>query len=134
MKILLDTHIALWAVLKSDALTSETRKMLVSSDNKIYYSVISIWEVSLKHSINPQNMEVSPSEFRQFCQESGFIEIPVEYQHILALDSLEPKEGYSIHKDPFDRLLLAQAIVEEMYFVTHDSKIATFSSENVILV
>lgn len=134
MKILLDTHIALWAVLKSEMLTPETKKILLSPDNVVFYSVISIWEVSLKHSINPQNMEISPAEFRRLCQASGFIEIPVEYHHVLALDSLVQKEGFQIHKDPFDRLLLAQSVVEGMNFVTHDAKIATFAEKNIIHV
>ena len=134
MKILLDTHIALWAILKSDAFAPETKEILLSRDNEVFYSVISIWEVSLKHSINPENMEITPAEFRRLCQDSGFKEIPVEYQHILALDSLAQKEGCPVHKDPFDRLLLAQSVAEGMYFMTHDAKITTFVSGNIIPV
>lgn len=134
MKILLDTHIALWATLKTDALSAKAKEILLSSDNEIFYSVISIWEVSLKHSINPENMEVTASEFRQLCQDSGFIEIPLEYHHILGLDRLSQKKGCPIHKDPFDRLLLAQSITERMDFITHDAKISTFDSGNIIAV
>ena len=134
MKILLDTHIALWAVLKTEALSSETKEILLSKNNEIFYSVISIWEVSLKHSINPENMKITASEFRQLCQDSGFIEIPIEHQHILGLDSLTQKEGYPEHKDPFDRLLLSQAVTEKAKFLTHDSKISTFDTGNIILV
>ena len=134
MKILLDTHIALWATLKTDALSTKAKELLLSSDNEIFYSVISIWEVSLKHSINPENMEISASEFRQLCQDSGFIEISLEYHHILGLDRLSQKEGFPAHKDPFDRLLLAQSITEQMGFMTHDAKISTFDTNNVIEV
>ena len=134
MKILLDTHIALWAVLKTEALSSETKDILLSKNNEIFYSVISIWEVSLKHSINPENMEITAAEFRQLCQDSGFIETPVEYQHILGLDSLTQKEGCPEHKDPFDRLLLSQAVTERMKFLTHDSKISTFDTGNIVFV
>ena len=134
MKILLDTHIALWAVMKTDALTNEMKSILLSPNNEIFYSVISIWEVSLKHSINPYNMEVTASEFRRLCQESGFIEMPIEYHHVLGLDNLSQKEGYPAHKDPFDRLLLAQSMTEKMNFLTHDSKIASFDTDTVILV
>ena len=76
MKVLLDTHIALWAVLKTDSLSQAAKDILLSEDNEVFYSVISLWEVSLKHMINPRNMEVSAVEFRHLCQESGFIEIP----------------------------------------------------------
>ena len=134
MRLLLDTHIALWAVLKSDTLSSETKDILLSESNEIFYSVISLWEVSLKHSINSENMEIDASAFRSLCQESGFTEVPVEYHHVLGLDSLVQKKGALMHKDPFDRILLSQALVERMHFVTHDSKIATFETENVILV
>ena len=100
MRILIDTDIALWATLKTDALSPIAKDFLLSSGNEIFYSVISIWEVSLKHSINPENMEITASEFRQLCQDSGFIEIPLEYHHILGLDRLTQKEGCPVHKDP----------------------------------
>jgi PIN domain nuclease of toxin-antitoxin system len=134
MKILLDTHIALWATLKTDALSARAKELLLSSGSEVFYSVISIWEVSLKHSINPENMEITASEFRQLCQDSGFIEIPLEYHHILGLDRLTQKEGFPVHKDPFDRLLLAQSITEQMDFMTHDAKISTFDTSNIIEV
>ena len=134
MRILLDTHIALWAVLQTNQLSRETREILLSSDNEIFYSVVSIWEVSLKHSINPDNMTISDGDLRSICKDSGLIEIPVDYQHVLGLDMLRQKDGFPVHKDPFDRILLSQAIVEEMHFLTHDSKIATFDSDKVILV
>ena len=75
MKILLDTHIALWAVTKSNALTEKAKTMLLSEGNEIFYSLVSVWEVSLKHSINPSNMEITAAEFRRLCHESGFLEI-----------------------------------------------------------
>ena len=134
MKILLDTHIALWAVVKTDALSQAAKELLLQKGNEVFYSVISLWEVSLKHSVNPINMEITAAEFRRLCQESGLIEIPVEYSHILGLDLLTQKTGVPEHKDPFDRLLLSQAVTEKMYFLTHDSKIASFKTDNVILV
>ena len=106
MRILIDTDIALWATLKTDALSPIAKDFLLSSGNEIFYSVISIWEVSLKHSINPENMEITASEFRQLCQDSGFIEIPLEYHHILGLDRLTQKEGCPVHKDPIAASLI----------------------------
>ena len=79
------------------------------------------------------NMEITAAEFRQLCQESGFMELPIDYRHILGLDNLFPKEGMPVHKDPFDKLLLSQAIVENAMFMTHDSKINTFDTLNLIL-
>ncbi len=79
-------------------------------------------------------MEITASEFRNLCLESGFREIPLEYQHILGLDQLSQKGGFKEHKDPFDRLLLSQAISEGMYLITHDRKISTFDSKSIISV
>ena len=134
MRVLLDTHIALWAVLKTERLSPETKEYLQDPGSKIFYNVISIWKVSLKHSFNPGNMEIPPSEFRKLCQAAGFTEIPIEYQHVLGLDLLVQKDGCPIHKDPFDRILLAQAMVEKMCFLTHDSRIPTFEYSGIISV
>ena len=134
MKILLDTHIALWAVTQSQSLTPKAKEILLSDSNEIYYSLISIWEVSLKHSINPANMDITAAIFRQLCLESGFIEMPIDYRHILGLDNLRQIEGMPVHKDPFDRLLLSQAIVENALFMTHDSKFPTFETSNLVIV
>ena len=132
MKILLDTHIALWSVLQSDKLSEKEKNLLLDEENEIYYSVISIWEVEIKHGINPKNMEVSAEEFRELCTAAGFIEVPLEAQHIFQIDSLKPKDGYPMHKDPFDRVLLAQSISEDLYFMTHDDKIRTFQTDKII--
>ena len=134
MKLLLDTHIAVWAISQSNKLTDRTKTLLLSPENEIYFSVISLWEVSLKHSIDPEDMEITASEFRTLCLESGFHEISLDYQHILGLDQLIQKEGTREHKDPFDRLLLSQAITEKMHFITHDHRIPTFDFKNIIPV
>ena len=134
MKILIDTHIALWATMYSDRLSASGQRILLSPENEVFFSVISIWEVSLKHSIDPKNMEISSKEFRKLCLEAGFIEMPLEAKHVLGLETLIQKAGYSQHKDPFDRILLAQAQEEGMSFMTHDQKIATFDMDSIILV
>lgn len=134
MKILIDTHIALWATMYIERLSHAGQNILISPENEVFFSVISIWEVGLKHSIDPKNMEISSAEFRRICLEAGFIEMPLEAKHILGLESLTQKEGYPLHKDPFDRILLAQAQIEGMTFMTHDQKIATFDTKDVILV
>ena len=132
MKIMLDTHVALWILFQSDLLTSQALELLLSPDTEVYYSVVSLWEVHIKHSVNPQNMEISVKEFRDMCQEAGFIEIPIEFQHIFAIADLKQKQGAPIHKDPFDHLLLAQAKTEGLFFMTHDRKIQTFDNVDII--
>ena len=133
MRILLDTHVALWVLLQASALTKSAREMLYSADS-VYFSVISVWEVCLKHEINPQNMAVPAGRFRQLCLDAGFVELPIESKHVLAVEDLKQKEGSHIHKDPFDRLLLAQAKAEELLFMTHDKKIQTFDTANIIAI
>lgn len=126
MKLLLDTHILLWALTNDEKLSSETRKLIANTDNEIYYSILSLWEIELKRLAHPKLMTFTARETAAYCKQAGFLQIPVKECHIFALDGLKRREDAPPHKDPFDRLLICQASAENMLLVTHDSRIPQY--------
>ena len=130
MNILLDTHIAIWSLLDSPKLTQKARALITDPDNTIYYSVISVWEVLLKHTEHPDSIDLTPELFSDNCREAGFIPLELRDKHVLTVNTFPPVvDG---HKDPFDRLLLAQAKTENFSFLTNDSKIPLYQERCVI--
>ena len=83
MNILLDTHMAIWALLDSPKLTSKAKQFITDPDSTIYYSVVSVWEVLLKHSSHPDNMDLSPDLFSESCKDAGFIPLALLDKHVL---------------------------------------------------
>ena len=130
MNILLDTHIAIWSLLDSPKLTQKARALITDPDNTIYYSVISVWEVLLKHTEHPDSIDLTPELFSDNCREAGFVPLELRDKHVLTVNTFPPVvDG---HKDPFDRLLLAQAKTENFSFLTSDSKIPLYQERCVI--
>lgn len=134
MKILLDTHIALWAIADSKKLSEEATQMLEAEKNKIYYSIASVWEVAIKHKIKPEQMPISEEAFLDLCEDTGFELLPVEAEHIFAVKTLKRPADAPKHNDPFDRILLAQAKSENMNFLRHDSLIPFYKEKCVISI
>ena len=134
MKILLDTHILLWAISNSPLLNSKAREIILNPENEIYYSVISTWEVQLKHIAHPEAMSLDGESFSKYCKQSGFIHLPLKEKHIFALPKLSRQPEAAPHKDPFDRILICQASEENMLFVTHDSLIPDYNVPCIIQV
>lgn len=134
MKILLDTHILLWAISNSPLLDAKAREIILNPENEIYYSVISTWEVQLKHIAHPEAMSLDGERFSKYCKQSGFINLPLKETHIFALLKLSRKPEATPHKDPFDRLLICQASEENMLFITHDSLISDYNVPCIIKV
>ena len=134
MNLLLDTHIAIWALNDDTELSEKARELILDPYNTIYYSTISVWEVLLKHSRRPDNIPFDEKDFSEGCREAGFVPLALTDKHILAVCSLCRPAGIKEHNDPFDRLLLAQAKVENMSFLTHDELIAGYQEKNVIPV
>lgn len=116
MKLLIDTHIALWAITDDSRLPRQARDLIASAANDIYVSAASIWEISIKHGLGRGNMPVSGDEALAYFQEAGYRMLPISAEHAAAVETLPP-----IHADPFDRILAAQARYEPMHLVTHDS-------------
>ena len=126
MKLLLDTHIALWAISDSKRLSGDIRALLENEDNAVYYSMVSVWEVAIKRKIHPEQMPMAEEAFVSLCEETGLERIDIRLPHIFALKGLTRLETAPHHNDPFDRLLLAQAKTEGFKFVTHDSLITGY--------
>lgn len=134
MKILLDTHILLWAVSNDVRLPAKARKLIENEENEIYYSLVSLWEVEIKHLAHPDAMTVSVEELAEYCEQSGFQRILVREKHIFALESLTREETAPPHKDSFDRMLICQAAMENMMFVTHDFLIPSYNEPCILAV
>lgn len=122
MRILLDTHILLWAVTADAALGKQAKKLLLDAENQIYVSAASMWEVAIKHRKNPSVMPIAPEVLIDACMESGFNWLDVSAHHASATAALP-----LLHNDPFDRLLIAQAMQEPMRLLTRDQQIAAYS-------
>ena len=134
MNLLLDTHIAVWALNDDPALSEKARELILDPDNTIYYSTISVWEVLLKHSRHPENIPFTEKDFAEGCREAGFVPLALSDKHILAVSSLSRPANLKEHNDPFDRLLLAQAKVENLSFLTHDELIPGYNEKSIIPV
>ena len=134
MKLLLDTHIALWAFTAPEKLPEEIVTALKSAENTVYYSMASVWEVAIKHKIRPVEMPVSEETFVERCTEAGLCQLPICAEHVYMVKSLVRPENAPRHNDPFDRLLVAQAKTEGMVFVTHDSLIPYYHEKCVMSV
>jgi len=121
MKVLLDTHIALWAISDDDKLPANFIKIINDSENEIFYSLVSVWEVAIKHYIKPEVMPITEEQFMDNCSRSGFKQLSIRSNHILNIKSLKRNCDSPKHNDPFDRLLISQAKTDGFIFLTHDS-------------
>ncbi len=119
MNILADTHILYW-LFNDDPQLSIKAKSFFTEKNTIYYSTLSLWEISIKHSLGKMNF--SGTEFMHYCEQAGFIKLPFDDRHVIALETLIKKSDTPEHNDPFDRGLLAQAKGDSMLLITHDKK------------
>ena len=131
MKLLADTHILLWAIAKPESLSERARRLLESRENVVYYSLASVWEVAIKHAINPSNMPVSEERLVELCERTGFSQLPLRTEHIYGVKLLTRPDGAPSHKDLFDRLLIAQAKAEGLTFLTSD-RLLPFYGEDYI--
>ena len=119
MRLLLDTHVFLWAVAGSASLKPATRRLIEAAD-QVYVSAASIWEVAIKARMG--RIDADPRALAAAIDESGFIELPVTASHAAGVAALAP-----LHNDPFDRLLIAQALAEPLRLLTVDAALAPYS-------
>lgn len=120
MKLLLDTHILLWTLSNHEWLSEKARKLIENPDNEIYYSVASIWEIEMKYLAHPGQMDFTSEQTVEYCKASGFYQAPLKEEHIFCLKNLKRPAAAPVHKDPFDKIMICQAMVENMLFLTHD--------------
>lgn len=135
MNILLDTHIALWAIADDPKLSEHAKNLISDEDNNIYYSAVSVWEVLLKNQSLSNNLHLTPDDFIQYCNESGYYPLNLCEKHIVEASILDIKEADAVgHRDPFDRILIAQAKSEHYNLITHDPKMKLYHEKCVIEV
>jgi len=135
VKILLDTHILLWSLSDNPQLSEKAKEILMNEKNHLYYSIVSLWELELKHIAKPNQIHTSAQEVHAYCQDSGAFELlDISLNDIFTLHELERRADTPPHKDPFDRLLLMQAINNDFKFMTHDFLITGYDTENIIYV
>ena len=131
MKILLDTHILIWFIREDKLLAKKAIEEITKPENEIYYSLISVFEVEIKHMSHPDGISLTGEQLLNFCKEYEFNQVTLKPEHILEMKNLHRRAGTPSHKDPFDRLLICQAIVEDMKLMTHDDRIAEYDCINV---
>ena len=134
MKVILDTHILLWALGEDPRLSQEAKGIILNQDNDIYYSAVSIWEIAIKHLLRPEQIGFSPEQIVDLSEKAGFLQVTLKDHQTFMLSTLKRKEGAPVHKDPFDRILIAQAKAENMLLLTHDSLLKDYEEACVRMV
>jgi len=122
MNLLLDTHVALWAIADSPKLSKAARDLIESPKATVWISTASIWEIAIKHALGRGDMPVSSGDAVHYFRQSGFRFLVIEAEHAQAVEQLA-----ALHHDPFDRMLVAQALFEPMRLITHDPQLALYS-------
>lgn len=123
MKLLLDTHVLLWASASSTRLPRGARELLEDGGNDVYYSAASIWEIAIKAALGRVDFRVDLATLLPTLPDQGLIELSVTAQHAAAVAKLP-----LIHRDPFDRLLIAQSIAEPLTLLTNDATLGRYAS------
>ncbi len=126
MAFLLDTHALLWSILDDTKLSTAARKKIEDTKNTCYYSIVSLWEISIKHSLGALTLDMSLAECFDIINRTGFTELPIAKSHLLELNKLPYH-----HKDPFDRIIIAQAIHEKFALITKDSQINKYDLQTI---
>ncbi len=122
MKILLDTHLLLWVISNDEHLSAQAKELIDDDRNELYFSVVNIWETAIKHNFGRQSFLFQPRNVRRSLLEHGFGEIEISSEHAITAGEL-PR----LHRDPFDRLLIAQAAVEDVVLLTSDAAMTRYS-------
>jgi PIN domain nuclease of toxin-antitoxin system len=126
MRLLLDTHIALWAAIDDKRLTASARELIKDPDNDVFVSAASVWEIAIKHALGRRGagtMPISGSAALRHFRVSGYQMVDISPADAAAVDTLPP-----LHADPFDRLLIAQALTAPFRLLTHDAKVARYNA------
>ena len=121
MRLLLDTHLLLWAVARSERLSPEARLLIEDPRNDVQYSAASVWEIAIKSTLRRKDFRVDLSLLHSAFSVIGLTELPVRAEHAIGVTHLPP-----IHRDPFDRLLVAQSVVEPLVLLTNDAVLARY--------
>ncbi len=121
MKLLVDTHLLLWAAANADTLPREAETLILDAANDLYFSAASIWEVAIKSGLGREDFRTDPNALRRGLLDNGYKELPINAANAAAVAQLP-----AIHKDPFDRMLVAQATAEGFVLLTADAAVAGY--------
>jgi PIN domain nuclease of toxin-antitoxin system len=121
MNLLLDTHLLLWAEFRPERLSREATAMIADQANNLWFSAASIWEVAIKRALNRPDFRIDPGVLRTGLLANSYTELPIEGRHCLGLSGLT-----ALHSDPFDRILIAQALAEGMMLLTTDARVKAY--------
>lgn len=129
MNLLLNTHLLLWAASEPKRLSAKARALLLNPANHLVFSSASLWEVSIKNRIERPDFNVDPRRLWRTLLVNGYRELPITSEHTVAVNDLPP-----LHKDPFDRILVAQARVEGLTLLTVDKVVAKYDETDLVIV
>jgi PIN domain nuclease of toxin-antitoxin system len=115
LRLLLDTHVALWALTDDPRLSQRARVLIEDPANDVFVSAASVWEIAIKHALGRGDMPISGDQALDWFRQAGYQLLPIAPEHAAAVEQLP-----SHHRDPFDRLLVSQAITEPLRLMTHD--------------
>jgi PIN domain nuclease of toxin-antitoxin system len=121
MKLLLDTHLLLWAAGEPRKLPAAALALIDDPANELIFSAASLWEIAIKRRLGRNDFRVDPRQLRRGLLDNGYLELPITSEHAIAIDGLPP-----LHKDPFDRILIAQATIEGITLLTADPIVARY--------
>ena len=121
MKLLLDTHLLLWAAGEPQRLPPGARRLLKDEQNELLFSAASLWEITIKRGLSRSDFQVDPRLLRRGLLDNGYLELGIFSDHVVAIEGLP-----HLHKDPFDRLLVAQATIEGLTLLTLDPVVAKY--------
>jgi len=121
MKLLLDTHLLLWAAGEPERLSKRARTLIGNPSNELLFSAASLWEVAIKRGLGREDFKVDARLLRRGLLDNGYSELPIISDHVVATESLP-----LIHKDPFDRVLVAQATAEGITLLTIDPLVSQY--------
>lgn len=128
MRLLLDTQVGLWALTDDLHLSPQARRLILDAHSEVFVSVATLWEIAIKHRLGRGDMPISGSRAAELFRAAGFVELPIFGEHAIAVETLP-----AIHGDPFDRILVAQALTEPFRLLTHDRTVARYS-DAILLV
>ncbi len=128
MRLLLDTHVLLWALISPDRLCADAAQLLVDPNNEVFFSAVNIWEIAIKKRLGRPDFAFHPGQILEAAIGTGFAELPVSAAHAARVLDLPP-----LHADPFDRMLVAQASYEPARIVTADRQVAAYDADAMLI-
>lgn len=132
MKYLLDTHTLIWALQDNPMLTENVRNIIIDESNSIYVSVASIWEIAIK-SRKSTNLPFTAEEIVDYCVKAGYLFLSIGLEPIVNLEKMQSLNKENVNNDPFDNILVSQSIINNMIFLTHDSKMKFYNLPSIQL-